>query len=86
MGAHYTGACMGMPHALHAISARNALLLMATLTLPGAGIARGRQSVHAPTLFGILRGWVIGPGAGIVLAYAITRAAVALAGGHYFTA
>ncbi|MHB1432145.1 MAG: inorganic phosphate transporter [Streptosporangiaceae bacterium] len=39
MGAHYTGACMGMPHALRAISARDALLVMAPLTLVGAAIA-----------------------------------------------
>ncbi len=39
MGAHYTGACMGMPHALRAISARNALLIMAPLTLLGAAFA-----------------------------------------------
>ena len=39
MGAHYTGACMGMPHALRAISARNALLVMAPLTLLGAALA-----------------------------------------------
>lgn len=39
MGAHYTGACMGMPHALGAISARWALLLMAPLTLIGAALA-----------------------------------------------
>ena len=39
MGAHYTGACMGMPHALHAVSARRALLIMAPLTLVGATFA-----------------------------------------------
>lgn len=39
MGAHYTGACMGMPHALGAISARRALWLMAPLTLAGAALA-----------------------------------------------
>jgi PiT family inorganic phosphate transporter len=39
MGAHYTGACMGMPHALHAISARRALAVMAPLTLLGATFA-----------------------------------------------
>ena len=39
MGAHYTGACMGMPHALRAISARRALLVMAPLTLLGATFA-----------------------------------------------
>jgi PiT family inorganic phosphate transporter len=35
MGAHYTGACMGMSPALRAISVRNALLVMAPLTLAG---------------------------------------------------
>lgn len=39
MGAHYTGACTGMPHALRTISARNALLVMAPLTLVGAAFA-----------------------------------------------
>ena len=39
VGAHYTGACMGMPHALNAISARAALLMMAPLTLMGATFA-----------------------------------------------
>lgn len=42
MGAHYTGACMGMPRALRAISARNALLIMAPLTLIGATFASHR--------------------------------------------
>ncbi len=39
MGAHYTGAVMGMPHALRAIGAWRALLLMAPLTLLGATFA-----------------------------------------------
>jgi len=39
MGAHYTGACMGMPHALGAVSAWQALLVMAPLTLVGAAFA-----------------------------------------------
>ncbi|HZT15684.1 MAG TPA: inorganic phosphate transporter [Gaiellaceae bacterium] len=39
MGAHYTGAVMGMPHALQAIGAWRALLLMAPLTLLGATLA-----------------------------------------------
>jgi PiT family inorganic phosphate transporter len=39
MGAHYTGACMGMPHALSAISARRALAVMAPCTLIGATFA-----------------------------------------------
>lgn len=50
--------------------------------MTGAGIARGRHSVHAATLLGILRGWVVGPGAGIALAYGLTRLAVAAAGRH----
>jgi PiT family inorganic phosphate transporter len=39
----------------------------------GAGVARGQRTVHARTLLGIVRGWFIGPGAGIVLAYGVTR-------------
>ena len=39
MGAHYTGAVMGMPHALRAIGARRALWLMAPLTFLGATFA-----------------------------------------------
>jgi PiT family inorganic phosphate transporter len=39
MGAHYTGAVMGMPHALRAIGAWQALLLMAPLTFIGATFA-----------------------------------------------
>ncbi|MGH8299888.1 MAG: inorganic phosphate transporter, partial [Steroidobacteraceae bacterium] len=50
--------------------------------MTGTAAARGRHTVHAATLLGILRGWVIGPGAGIALAYAITRLAAAAAGVH----
>lgn len=39
MGAHYTGACMGMPRALSAISATGALVVMAPLALIGATFA-----------------------------------------------
>jgi len=39
IGAHYTGACMGMPHALGAIDARRALMVMAPLALLGAALA-----------------------------------------------
>ena len=42
IGSHYTGACMGMPYALGAISARRALLLMAPLALLGAWLASGK--------------------------------------------
>jgi PiT family inorganic phosphate transporter len=39
IGAHYTGAVMGMPHALRAIGSWQALLLMAPLALVGATFA-----------------------------------------------
>jgi inorganic phosphate transporter, PiT family len=39
VGAHYTGTVMGMPHALRAIGAWQALLLMASLALVGATFA-----------------------------------------------
>ena len=39
IGAHYTGAVMGMPHALRAIGACQALLLMAPLAFLGATFA-----------------------------------------------
>jgi PiT family inorganic phosphate transporter len=54
--------------------------------MAGTGLARGRQSVHTSTLLAILRGWVIGPGASIVLAFALTRLAVAATGGNYLLA
>ncbi|MDE1821365.1 MAG: anion permease [Euryarchaeota archaeon] len=41
MGAHYTGACMGMSYASGAIRPLPALLLMAPLTLAGAALASG---------------------------------------------
>lgn len=42
MGAHYTGACMGMPYATHSIRLRPALALMAALTLLGAAFLSHR--------------------------------------------
>lgn len=39
MGAHYTGACMGMPYALKAVSAWRALTIMAPVTFVGAALA-----------------------------------------------
>jgi inorganic phosphate transporter, PiT family len=39
IGAHYTGAVMGMPHALRAIGAWQALILMAPLAFLGAAFA-----------------------------------------------
>ncbi len=46
MGAHYTGAVMGMPHALRAIGAWPALLLMAPLTFVGATLASHAVERH----------------------------------------
>ena len=45
IGAHYTGAVMGMPHALPAIGAWQALLLMAPLAFLGATFARSRRGL-----------------------------------------
>jgi len=42
IGAHYSGACMGMAYAAGAISRRNALAWMAVLTFVGAAVASGR--------------------------------------------
>ena len=46
MGAHYTGACMGMPHASGSIGARAALWTMAPLTLLGATFLSHGVLVH----------------------------------------
>ena len=45
MGAHYTGACMGMPHASGSIRLWPALWLMAPLALLGAALASHRVEV-----------------------------------------
>jgi PiT family inorganic phosphate transporter len=42
IGAHYTGACMGMAYASGAITRNRALIGMAILTVAGAAIASGR--------------------------------------------
>lgn len=54
--------------------------------MTGTAAARGRQTVHAKTLIGILRGWIIGPGAGIALAYGITRLVAVAVGAGVVTA
>ncbi len=41
LGAHYTGACMGMAHAARVVRRTPALLLMAPLTFAGAALASG---------------------------------------------
>jgi PiT family inorganic phosphate transporter len=75
IGSHYTGACMGMPYALGAISARRALLLMAPLALLGAGLLSGKvaQTVgehlvdgHPTTLAEIL---IVGVAFGVTAVY-----------------
>lgn len=42
IGAHYTGACMGMAYASGAVSRREALVGMAILTAVGASVASGK--------------------------------------------
>ena len=46
MGAHYTGACMGMPYATKSIALRPALGLMAVMTLLGATFLSHKVLVH----------------------------------------
>ncbi|MBS3022349.1 MULTISPECIES: inorganic phosphate transporter [Acidiphilium] len=46
MGAHYTGACMGMPYATGSIRLRPALALMAAMTFVGALLFSHRVLVH----------------------------------------
>jgi len=45
--------------------------------MAGAGLARGQHAVHRSSLYGILRGWLIGPGAGIAAGFLIAFAAKA---------
>jgi inorganic phosphate transporter, PiT family len=37
--------------------------------MAGAGLARGRETIDRQVIFGILRGWIIGPAAGAILGY-----------------
>lgn len=37
--------------------------------MPGTGLARGRETIDAKVIFGILWGWLIGPAAGVLLGY-----------------
>lgn len=50
--------------------------------MTGAAAARGRHTVHAAALFGVLRGWLIGPSAGFALGYALSALIAAVAGTH----
>ncbi|MGB6501749.1 MAG: inorganic phosphate transporter [Thermoplasmata archaeon] len=80
IGAHYTGACMGMPYAAGAIRPGSALLLMAPLAFLGAALASGR--VEATVGHGILRTSAVA--LGIALA-AITAALVLTSGYNFLT-
>ncbi|OZB25624.1 inorganic phosphate transporter [Acidiphilium sp. 34-64-41] len=57
MGAHYTGACMGMPYATKSIALRPALGLMAAMTLIGAAFLSHKVLVHVG--HGILTGQLL---------------------------
>jgi PiT family inorganic phosphate transporter len=75
IGAHYTGACMGMPYAAGAIRPWHALLLMAPLAFVGAAFASGH--VEATVGHGILGGGPIALGVAlaiVVSAFALTSA------------
>jgi PiT family inorganic phosphate transporter len=78
IGAHYTGACMGMPYAAGAIRPWNALLLMAPLAFLGAAFASG--NVETTVGHGILGGGTVALG----VALAIIVAALALTSAYNF--
>jgi inorganic phosphate transporter, PiT family len=78
IGAHYTGACMGMPYAAGAIRPGRALLIMAPLTILGAVFASG--AVEATVGHGILAG----PTVALGLALAIVLSALALTSAYNF--
>jgi inorganic phosphate transporter, PiT family len=78
IGAHYTGACMGMPYAAGAIRPGRALILMAPLALVGAVFASG--AVEATVGHGILGS----PHVALGLALAIVVSALALTSAYNF--
>ena len=78
IGAHYTGACMGMPYAAGAIRASRALLLMAPLAFVGAALAS--HGVEATVGHGILAS----PTVELGLAVAIVSSAFALTSAYNF--
>lgn len=78
IGAHYTGACMGMPYAAGAIRPVHALLLMAPLAILGAALASGR--VEATVGHGILRT----PSVALAVALAAVASAFALTSAYNF--
>jgi inorganic phosphate transporter, PiT family len=75
MGAHYTGACMGMAYAARAVSVRQALLLMAPLTLLGAVLAS--EAVERTVGAGLLSAPIVSVPTGLAIvasAFALTTA------------
>ncbi len=78
IGAHYTGACMGMPYAAGAIRPGRALLLMAPLALLGAVVASG--AVEATVGHGIL----VSSRVALGLALAIVVTALVLTSAYNF--
>jgi len=78
IGAHYTGACMGMPYAAGAIRPGRALLLMAPLALLGAVFASG--AVESTVGHGILESSQVALG----LAFAIVLSALILTSAYNF--
>jgi hypothetical protein len=50
--------------------------------MTGAAAARGRRTVHAAALYGVLRGWLIGPAAAIALGFGIGWLVSITAGTH----
>jgi len=80
LGAHYTGACMGMPYAAGAIRLIPALLLMAPFVLVGAVFASG--AVETTVGHGIL----LAPTVAIPLAVAIVVSAFVLTAAYNFVA
>jgi len=78
IGAHYTGACMGMPYAAGAIRPWNALLLMAPLAFLGAAFASG--NVETTVGHGILGGGTVA----LVVALAIVTSALVLTSAYNF--
>ncbi|HZY70296.1 MAG TPA: anion permease [Thermoplasmata archaeon] len=80
IGAHYTGASMGMPYAAGAIRASRALLVMAPLTVLGAVLAS--EGVETTVGHGLLQIPVVP----LVVALAIIAGAFALTTAYNFAA
>ena len=54
IGAHTTGACMGIAYGSGTVTSMNRALVGG---LAGAGLARGQRTIHWPVLRAILVGW-----------------------------